>query len=58
MKICRRVVRETRNGFAEVKEEMEKGFGEMQKCLADVRDEVHLQWDDFKSPLFLQATIC
>ncbi len=38
---------EMHQGFAEVKEEMAKGFGDMHHGIGEVREEVHLMRDDF-----------
>jgi acylphosphatase len=38
----------TERGFAEVKEEMAKGFGDMRQGFSEVKEEIHLLRDDFR----------
>ena len=38
----------TRNGFDDIKEEIKTGFHDVKNEIKDVRNEIHMQRDDFK----------
>jgi acylphosphatase/archaellum component FlaC len=46
----------TRNGFDDIKEELKTGFHDVNNEIKDVRNEIHMQRDDFKEVFMKEVT--
>jgi acylphosphatase len=46
----------TRNGFDDIKEEIKTGFHDVKNEIKDVRNEIHMQRDDFKEVFMKEVT--